>query len=138
MSLVTVVRWNFPGLETEEELLEYRATVLKNMERKSAICVLDGNMVVGILLFSRKQNMLACLAVHPDFRRQRIATKMLRLMLSNLDRTKDITVHTFREKDEKGVAARSFYQSFGFVPGELCVELGYPQQIFVLRGTDKT
>ena len=31
MSLVTQVRWNFPGLEIQEKLNEHRATVLKFM-----------------------------------------------------------------------------------------------------------
>ena len=31
MSLVTQVRWNFPGLETQEKLNEHRAAVLKFM-----------------------------------------------------------------------------------------------------------
>lgn len=134
MSFAQVVRWNFPGLETEEQLVEYRNTVIKNIERGSAVCALSGNMVVGILLFSVKHNMLSCMAVHPEFRRQGIATRMMELMLAQLDRSRDITVKTFREDDEKGVAPRALYKSLGFVPGELCVELDYPQQEFVLRG----
>lgn len=31
MSLVRKVSWNFPGLETEEEILEHEKTVLKFM-----------------------------------------------------------------------------------------------------------
>ena len=37
MSLVTQVRWNFPGLETQEKLNEHRATVLKFMGKQQAI-----------------------------------------------------------------------------------------------------
>lgn len=133
MNLVDIVRANFPGLETEEALAEYRETVIKNMERQSAICTLRGNMVVGILLFSEKHNMLACMAVHPDYRRSGIATDMIRLMLSKLDRTRDITVTTFRGDDPKGAAPRALYQSLGFLPGELCIEQDYPSQVFVLH-----
>ena len=39
MSLVTQVRWNFPGLETQEKLNEHRATVLKFMDKRQAICI---------------------------------------------------------------------------------------------------
>lgn len=39
MSLVTQVRWNFPVLETQEKLNEHRATVLKFMGKRQAICV---------------------------------------------------------------------------------------------------
>lgn len=133
MNLVEIVRAKFPGLETGDALAEYRETVIKNMERQSAICALRGNMVVGILLYSKKHNMLACMAVHPDYRRSGIATDMIRLMLSKLDRTRDITVTTFREDDPKGTAPRALYQSLGFLPGELCIEQDYPSQVFVLH-----
>ena len=43
MSLVTQVRWNFPGLETQEKLNEHRATVLKFMDKRQAICIKDEN-----------------------------------------------------------------------------------------------
>lgn len=133
MNLVEVVRDNFPGLETAELLEEYKNTVIKNINRQSAICALDGNMVVGILLFSTKHNMLSCMAVHPDYRRQNIATRMVELMLPRMNQKKDIIVETFRTEDEKGNAPRAFYQKLGFEPGELCMSQGYPVQIFVRR-----
>ena len=133
MSLVEIVRANFPGLETEEELAAYRDTVVKNMERQSAICALQGNIVVGILLFSEEHNMLSCMAVHPEYRRKGIAKGMIELMLTKMDRTKDITVTTFREDDPKGEAPRALYQSLGFRSERLCVEQGYPSQVFVLE-----
>lgn len=134
MSLVEIVRANFPGLETQELLDGYRNTVIKNIKRQSAICALHGNIVAGILLFSEKHNMISCMAVHPEYRRSGIARGMIELMLPKLDQTKDITVTTFREDDPKGVAPRALYQSLGFLPSELCIELGYPSQVFVLKG----
>lgn len=134
MSLVEVVRQNFPGLETEEKLEDYRRTVVKNMRRGSALCALDENMAVGILLFSEKENMLSCLAVHPEYRRRGIASGMIERMLERLDRSRDIVVETFREEDEKGAAARALYRSLGFVPERTCFfEGSYPVQRFVLR-----
>lgn len=38
MSLVTQVRWNFPGLETQEKLNEHRATVLKSWAKTGYLC----------------------------------------------------------------------------------------------------
>lgn len=133
MSLVEIVRNNFPGLETQELIDGYRDTVIKNIERQSAICALRGNIVVGILLFSEKHNMLSCMAVHPEYRRRGIARRMIELMLTKLDQTRDITVTTFREGDLKGNAPRALYRSLGFEPSELCIEQGYPSQVFVLR-----
>lgn len=133
MQLIEVVRSNFPGLSSEQELADYRNTVIKNIERGSAICALEGETVVGFLLFSKKYNMLCHMAVHPDYRRRGIASGLIEEMLKNLDRSRDITVMTFREEDEKGTAPRALYRSFGFEPGELCYDMDYPEQMFVLR-----
>ena len=53
--------------------------------------------------------------------------------IDELDRTKDITVTTFREGDAKGTAPRALYKKFGFVEGELVMEFGYPNQVFILH-----
>lgn len=132
MTLVREVSWNFPGLETEEKIEEYEQTLQKNIKRKSAICALVDHKVVGILLFSIKHNMLCCMAVHPDFRKKGISTKMIQEMLTKLDPTRDIVLSTFREEDEKGIAPRALYKSFGFVEDALIEEFGYPQQRFIL------
>ena len=43
MNLVTRIRSNFPGLETQEQLLAHRATVLRFMDKRQAICVKGGS-----------------------------------------------------------------------------------------------
>ena len=132
MKLVSSVSWNFPGLETEEKIKEHEDTVLRFMSEQRALCVKMENVVVGVLLFSIKHNMICCLAVAPDFRRHGIASALLSKAIEKLDRTRDITVSTFRENDPKGIAPRRLYQSFGFVEGELIEEYGYPNQQFIL------
>ena len=132
MTLVRKVSWNFPGLETEEGIIDHRNTVLKFISKNQAICVRENNRVIGVLLFSRYHNMICCLAVDPDFRRQGIASMLLEKALQELDRNRDITVSTFREDDEKGRAPRALYKKFGFKEGELTLEFGYPNQVFVL------
>ena len=134
MNLVRHVSWNFPGLETEKALDEHRQTVLKFMGKKQALCTKNDEEITGVLLFSRNRNMICCLAVSPEYRREGIASKLLEKALDELDRNRDITVSTFREGDEKGVAPRSLYRKFGFCEGELTVEFDYPNQVFVLKG----
>ena len=134
MELVRAVSWNFPGLETQAALEDHRKTVLRFMGEKRALCVKDSDKVIGVLLLSRKHNMICCLAVDPAYRRKGIASALLEKALSELDRSKDITVTTFRENDEKGVAPRGLYKRFGFTEGKLLVEFGYPVQEFVLKG----
>ena len=134
MELIQQVRWNFPGLETQAALEDHRQTVLRFMGEQRALCVKDSDKVIGVLLLSRKYNMICCLAVAPEHRRNGIASALMEKALSELDRSKDITVTTFRENDEKGIAPRALYKRFGFTEGKLLVEFGYPVQEFVLRG----
>lgn len=106
--------------------------MLRFMSERRALCVKEENVVVGVLLFSKKHNMICCLAVAPDFRRRGIASALLSKAIELLDRTRDIKVSTFRENDPKGIAPRKFYKSFGFVEGELIEEFEYPNQQFIL------
>lgn len=134
MSLVEEISWNFPGLETKEKIEEHRKTVLRFMSKKQALCVKDDNeKIIGVLLFSRGHNMICCLGVSPTYRRYGIASCLLSKALEQLDRTNDISVSTFREGDEKGIAPRALYKKFGFVEGELIEEFGYPNQVFLLH-----
>ncbi len=133
MQLVTRVRGNFPGLETEEGLSDYRNTVLKFMKKRQAICVKEDGGIKGVMLFSRGRNMICCLAVSPDFRRRGVASVLMDEALRELDRTKEISVSTFRAEDEKGFAPRALYEKYGFVPDALIMEMGYPNQKYVLH-----
>ena len=135
MELVQSVSWNFPGLETEAAIEDHRKTVLRFMSENRALCVKDDENVVGVLLLSKKHNMICCLAVAPEYRRKGIASALLEKALSALDRSKDITVTTFRDNDEKGIAPRGLYKQYGFTEEKLIVENDYPVQRFVLRGS---
>ena len=135
MELVQSVSWNYPGLETEVAMEDHRQTVLRFMGENRALCVKDAEKVVGVLLLSKKHNMICCLAVTPEYRRNGIASALLEKALSELDRSKDITVTTFRDNDKKGIAPRALYKQFGFVEEKLLIENDYPVQRFVLRGS---
>lgn len=134
MSLVEEISWNFPGLETRESIGEHRRTVLRFMGKGQALCAMDHTgRIMGVLLFSRGRNMICCLGVSPDCRRRGVATQLLTAALAQLDRTKVISVSTFREGDEKGIAPRALYRKFGFTEDALTVEFGYPNQLFLLH-----
>lgn len=135
MELVNRVRWNFPGLEAEVALEDHRKTVLRFMGEKRAICVKNAEKVVGVLLFSKKHNMICCLAVASEYRRNGIASALLEKALAELDRSRDISVTTFRDNDQKGIAPRALYKQFGFVEEKMMIENDYPVQRFVLRGS---
>ena len=133
MALVEEVQWNFPGLETQEKLDEHKTTVLKFMSKRQAICVKEGNKIAGVILFSRGHNMICCLAVSPAYRRRHAASMLMEQALRNLDRTREISVSTFRAEDEKGTAPRALYEKFGFVEDALTEEMDYPNQKYVLH-----
>ena len=135
MELVRSVSWNFPGLETEVAIEDHRQTVLRFMGENRALCVKDAEKVVGVLLLSKKHNMICCLAVTLEYRRNGIASALLEKALSELDSSRDITVTTFRDNDEKGIAPRALYKQFGFAEEKLMIENDYPVQRFVLRGS---
>ena len=132
MTLVRRVSWNFPGLETDKSIEEHEQTVLKFMSKRQALCMKKYNEVIGVLLFSRNRNMICCLAVAPEYRRCGIASKLLETALRELDRNRNITVSTFREDDEKGIAPRGLYKKFGFREDDLIEEFGFPNQRFIL------
>lgn len=134
MRLVREVRSVFPGLESESAVEEHKRTVLEFMNEDRAFCVKDGAEIVGVLLFSETHNMICCLAVSPGHRRKGIAAALISVVLARLDRTRDITVTTFREDDPRGTAPRALYKKFGFAEDELIVEFDCPSQRFVLRG----
>lgn len=134
MNLIEIVKDKFPGMSTEEELAEYKKTVVQFINNNSAICATYGNMVVGVLLFSAEYGILCFMAVHPEFRRQGIASEMVELMLEHMDSNKDVIVETYRKDDPDGEAARAFYISKGFKEDKLTVFEGkYPEQQFVLK-----
>lgn len=133
MSLVTRLRWNFPGLETRERLDEHRAVVLRFMGKRQAICVKEANEIAGVMLFSRGHNMICCLAVSPEYRRRGAASMLMEEALKNLDRTREISVSTFRAGDEKAPAPRALYEKYGFIEDALIEEMNYPNQKYVLH-----
>lgn len=133
MRLVNEISWNFPGLETQEKLDEHKATVLKFMGQRQAIGVKVGDGIAGVMLFSKGHNMICCLGVSPDYRRRGVASMLMNEALRNLDRTREISVCTFRADDEKGVAPRALYEKYGFIEDALVEAMGYPNQKYILH-----
>jgi GNAT superfamily N-acetyltransferase len=132
VDFATIIRHEFRPLENDEGFEEYKQTVMKNINRKSAIYVKYENIIVGVLIFSFNQNCLGCMAVHPEHRKNGIASAMVKEMLSALSQDRNVWVTTYREEDSRGIAPRALYKKFGFVEDELTMDFGYPHQKFVL------
>lgn len=133
MSLAEIIKNNFPGMDAPAAWHSYCDTVIRHMKQGTAVYAADGRMIVGILLFSKAESKIQCLAVHPEYRRQKIATKMIQLMKTKLEPGADLFVETFREDDKTGNEARSFYRALGFIPDRLGIHEDYPVQLFVWK-----
>lgn len=129
MKMVEIVKDEFPGLELES----YKQTVIKNINRKTAICIKTENEIIGALIFSYNLKCLSWMAVHPNYRRKGIASALITKMLELFPKDVDISVTTFREGDAKGIAPRRLYRKFGFAEDRLVEEFNYPNQIFILK-----
>ena len=129
MNLVDIVKDDFPGLIKEE----YEKILLDNIESKTALCAKVKDKIIGVLLFSVKENILSFLAVHPEYRGIGTATALISNMVKKFPQNSNILVTTYREGDTKGEAARILYKKCGFEEGELIEEFDYPCQKFVLH-----
>lgn len=136
MALVEEIRSDLPGLETQALMDAHRATVLRFMSEGRALCVKADGRIAGVLLLSVRRNMICCLAVAPEYRRRGIGSALVEKALMLLDRSRAITVTTFRKEDPKGAAPRALYQRFGFQPADLQTDFNYPEQRFVLEAKE--
>lgn len=128
LMLVNQMTDQFPGLNADD----YIQTLRKNIAEETALCAKVNDRMIGILLFSRDNLCLLCLAVHPEYRRLGVASKLIAEMVKHMP-DGDISVTTFRADDPKGIAPRALYRRLGFVPDQLLTEFHYPVQRFILR-----
>ena len=103
MNLVCKVKDSFPGLETKVALDEHRDTVLGFIYKESAICARIEDKIIGVLLFSKDNNMLCFLAVDPEYRRRHIAERMFQFILPLMTPGKKIILTTYREGGQEFV-----------------------------------
>ena len=128
MSLVEIIKDDFPGLNKEE----YKKILFENIDTKTALCAKVKEHIRGILLFSLRENTLSFLAVHPEYRGLGIASGLIKEMTKVFPENSKIWVTTYREGDNKGEAARILYKKIGFIEDELIEVFDYPCQKFVL------
>ena len=133
VQMVKLIIDYFPGLDNPDVWQSYPKMLNEAIKNRSAICMRDGSKVIGILSFSKKENSIEQLGVHPNYRQKGIATEMFHLMLSEMGTDRNITVITYRDDDPKGIAARAFYRKCGFMPAKLSYVDNYPVQEMTLH-----
>lgn len=133
MELLELVQERFPGLDRAE----YTHSLHDSMRFREAFCAKVGSKVVGAVTFSKNRQELTFLAVHPQFRRNKIACRLVQCVLAELPPGGMLSVVTYRETDPNGIEARCFYRAMGFKPGELLTCFGYPCQHLICQIPDQ-
>lgn len=133
MNLVRLVIDGFPHLHEDEYI-----QVLKNrINTKQALILKDGEIAIGIMLFSYKTGSIDFLGIHPLYRKKGVPKAFLDKVMSELLKGKDISITTYREGDKADTGHRKQIMELGFAEAELLVEFGYPTQRFILPMEDK-
>lgn len=129
MNLVRLVVDGFPCLNEEEYIL-----VLKEKIRtRQALILKDGEIAVGIMLFSYDTGSIDFMGCHPLYRKKGIPKAFLDKVMCELLGGKEISITTFREGDKADTGQRREIKGLGFAEAELLTEFGYPTQRFVLK-----
>ena len=128
-SMMEQVKEAFPGYQ-ETEFLE---ALDKAIDDKEALLEEKEGRLAGMLTFSYQEKELTFLAVMPEFRKQGVGKRLIKRMAECFEDGEVIQVITFREGDQKGMAARYCYHSCGFVDDEELVVFDYPCQKMVLK-----
>jgi ADP-ribose pyrophosphatase YjhB (NUDIX family)/ribosomal protein S18 acetylase RimI-like enzyme len=103
----------------------FRLNLRKNVERGTALCVREddgppGTPLMGGLMFGPKppKYELAFLAVAERWRRQGVASALVKQFFTRVIRPANVVLLTFADTEPTGQAATAFYRHLGFIPGE--------------------
>lgn len=129
MDLVRLVIDGFPHLQEEE----YIEVLKQRIKIKEALILKDGNMAIGIMLFSHQMGSIDFMGTHPLYWQKGIPKAFLDQMMSELLNDQEISITTYRHGDKADRGHRKQVIALGFAEEELLVEFGYPTQRFVLR-----
>lgn len=128
-SMMEQVKEAFPGYQE----IEFLEALDKAIDDKEALLEEKEGRLAGMLTFSYQEKELTFLAVMPEFRKQGVGKRLIKRMAECFEDGEVIHVITFREGDQKGMAARYCYHSCGFVDDEELVVFDYPCQKMVLK-----
>ena len=102
-----------PTMDTDIEFIDYAQRKIKQKEALIAVDDIN-NEFYGIIGFSKHFNRITWFGVIDKYRNKGIGSKLLEKALNELDKTKEITVETYRENYIPGQPARHVYIKYGF------------------------
>lgn len=106
----------FEGSMAEDD--GFHKFMKRRIKRSEALMICDeshSDELMGLIAFSRNNNVIAWLAVFEKHRRKGIGSELLEHALKDLDGMKEISVTTFREDSKEGLPARQLFQKYGFI-----------------------
>ena len=124
MELVDAVAEYFPGLDKNG----YREQLEQHIQNGEAWMFRQNEEIVAAALFSKECCELDFLAVLPEYRRHRLASKLVETVAAQFPVGTALSVVTYQNDDSMGKSACAFYEAMGFVPGENLTMFGYPCQ----------
>ena len=125
MDLANMVVDGYPFLNKKEHI----QVVEKHIKEKQALIVMDGEVVIGNILFSYDSGSINFLGVHPLYRRWELFKILLnKVLFEFLAEKESISITTYRKDDKADIGYRKALKGFGFVESELLTEFGYPTQ----------
>ena len=129
LSMMELVKDDFAGYN-EKEFLEVVCNAINNDE---AVMEEKDGVIAGLLMCSKKEKELSFLAVHPEYRKNGVAKRLIEKMTEWFTVGDIISVVTFQEGDPKGIPARACYHSCGFIDDEKLTVFDYPCQKMILK-----
>jgi GNAT superfamily N-acetyltransferase len=106
-----------PTMDTDNEFIDYAIRKIKQKEALIAVDDMDKEFF-GFIGFSRHFNRITWFGVLERYRNKGIGSKLLETALKELDKTKEITVETYRGNYIPGQPARYVYKKYGFIETE--------------------
>jgi ribosomal protein S18 acetylase RimI-like enzyme len=99
---------------------DFEATLTRNVDRGSALCVRDkpGRVLGGALVRVPPHAQIAWLAVRSSARGQGVGRVLVAEALRRYGFAAEVTADTFGEDNAEGRPARRLYESFGFSAAE--------------------
>jgi ribosomal protein S18 acetylase RimI-like enzyme len=106
-----------PTMDTDVEFINYAK---RKINQKEALIAVDdmNKEFFGFIGFSKHFNRITWFGVLEKYRNKGIGSKLLEIALKELDKTKEITVETYRENYIPGQPARFVYKKYGFIETE--------------------
>lgn len=129
LSMMELVKDDFAGYK-ENEFIEAVYNAISNDE---AIIEEKDGRIAGMLMCSKKEKELSFLAVHPAYRKNGVAKRLIEEMTAWFNVGDIISVVTFQEGDPKGIPARACYHACGFVDDEKLTVFDCPCQKMTLE-----